>query len=250
MKFNRIEDMKKFIENNGFVSMDDLVNEYDVSLVTIRRDLKELEENGYIEKIYGGAIFKQEKSLISFNQRQIENSNYKKIICKNAAKEIQENDFIYIDSGTTVMWLFDYIDANISFTILTSNLRIINLANKFKNINVIVVGGMLDRDANCFIPSNKSEAFRNINITKAFMTTSGVSIEKGVTNKNLNEIEQKIIACQSSEKIYLLADQTKFNKYKLLTYLEIKNLNKIFTNKKPDKNYLDFCYENNIDIIY
>lgn len=250
MKFNRIENMKNYIQEKEFVPMDDLINKYDVSLVTIRRDLKELETSGYIEKIYGGVIFKQENSLISFNQRQVENSNLKKIICKNAAKEIHENDYIYIDSGSTVIWLFDYIDINMRFTILTSNLHIINLAKKFKNINVIVIGGVLDRDANCFIPNNKTEVFNRININKAFMTTSGVSIEKGVTNKNLNEIEQKTIACRSAEKIFLLADHTKFNKYKLLTYIEMGGLDKIFTDQKLSEKYINFCNEHNIELIY
>ncbi|MEJ7269545.1 DeoR/GlpR transcriptional regulator, partial [Staphylococcus epidermidis] len=77
---------------------------------------------------------------VDYNKRNIENSNSKKIIGELAANEIEANDIIYIDTGTTTIHLLDYVDKHLTFTIITNSLDILNKASQFKNVTLFIIG--------------------------------------------------------------------------------------------------------------
>ena len=167
MKTHRIKNVEEYILKNESVSLDKLCDVFKVSKNTIRRDIKELLEKGKIKKIYGGVTINQKK-LVPFEERNIKNHAEKKAAAEIAAAYINDGDIIFIDSGTTTMWLIDFLK-NKSITILTNNLSAIVSALPYPNLNIISLGGTLKRKTNSFVGNSTSLVLKDYNISKAFI---------------------------------------------------------------------------------
>ena len=242
MKTHRIKNVEEYILKNESVSLDKLCDVFKVSKNTIRRDIKELLEKGKIKKIYGGVTINQKK-LVPFEERNIKNHAEKKATAEIAAAYINDGDIIFIDSGTTTMWLIDYLK-NKNITILTNNLSAIVSALPYPNLNIISLGGTLKRKTNSFVGNSTSLVLKDYNISKAFMAATGISIARGATNSSVEEYELKKLIVEKSDEIFLLVDSSKFDSISLMTYSPLENLDYIITNKTPPKKYTDFFKKN------
>ncbi|MCP1226384.1 DeoR/GlpR family DNA-binding transcription regulator [Sebaldella sp. S0638] len=248
MKTHRIKNVEEYILKNESVSLDKLCDVFKVSKNTIRRDIKELLEKGKIKKIYGGVTINQKK-LVPFEERNIKNHAEKKAAAEIAAAYINDGDIIFIDSGTTTMWLIDYLKNKNNITILTNNLSAIISALPYPNLNIISLGGTLKRKTNSFVGNSTSLVLKDYNISKAFMAATGISIARGATNSSVEEYELKKLIVEKSDEIFLLVDSSKFDIISLMTYSPLENLNYIITNKTPPKKYTDFFRKNKINLL-
>ena len=247
MKTHRIKNVEEYILKNESVSLDKLCDVFKVSKNTIRRDIKELLEKGKIKKIYGGVTINQKK-LVPFEERNIKNHAEKKAAAEIAAAYINDGDIIFIDSGTTTMWLIDFLK-NKSITILTNNLSAIVSALPYPNLNVISLGGTLKRKTNSFVGNSTSLVLKDYNISKAFMAATGISIARGATNSSVEEYELKKLIVEKSDEIFLIVDSSKFDSISLMTYSPLENLDYIITDKTPPKKYTDFFRKNKINLL-
>lgn len=118
-------ELQNYVKKKGSVTLKELSNTFNVSLNTIRRDVNQLEENGYVKKVYGGVTSLQIQQLTPFNSRETKNSEYKVKIGEIAASYITDGDLIFIDSGTTTSQIFSHLNPNIQLTVLTNNLDVI-----------------------------------------------------------------------------------------------------------------------------
>jgi DeoR family myo-inositol catabolism operon transcriptional repressor len=246
MKLSRLVQIEQYIIKNETVTLDELCQAFGVSKNTIRRDINELEINGSIRKVYGGVTSAAKKTLIPFEQRNIKNKNEKIAIAKASASYVNDGDVIYIDSGTTVPNMVFFLKDK-SITILTCSLNAVVNALPFPNINVISLGGTLARKTNSFTGINLA-VFRNFNINKAFMATTGISITNGVTNSSPLEYEVKKTIVQKSNEVLLLADHSKLGVSSLMTYCSMDDIDIFITECKPSEEYLRFLEDSHTEI--
>lgn len=246
MEKDRISSMGNYIIEQGEVTTEELSKKFDVSIVTVRRDLKKLEKDNVIKKIYGGAKANSDK-LQTFIQRKRLNPDSKKHITSIAKDYIKEGDRIFIDSGTTVEHLLYELDQNIHLTVFTNNLAVMNAASQMPNVNLFIVGNFYNHISNSFTYWGKNSELYSFNLDKAFMCTSGLTIKDGLTNKNPIEQEIKDMVCKLADYIILLVDDSKVGKTSLMTYAQVKDIDAIVTNKKPSEEYIDYFNEYNIE---
>lgn len=252
MRAERIDSIIEFIYKNKNVTLDQICDNFNISKSTIRRDLSEILKDTNLKKTYGGITLKNKwgnkKYLTSFSERNIENADKKLAISKKAANIVEDNDIIFIDSGTTTFYMVDYLENVNNLTILTNNLEVIFRAVKYKNINLISLSGVLSRETLSFVGATSIPTIKNFNISKAFMATTGFSITNGVTNSSPLESDIKRTVISKSSKIILLADSSKFNSVSLMTYCNLEDIDILVTDKMPDKNISDYLYNNKISI--
>lgn len=249
MNNDRISNMGNYIINQGEVTTEELSEKFNVSIVTVRRDLKKLEEDNIITKIYGGAKAKSDK-LKTFEQRENLNKNEKAHIINLAKDLIKNGDRIFIDSGTTVENLLNDLDKDIQLTVFTNNLSVIKKTADMDNISLFVVGNYYNHTSNSFTYWGRSPALRDFNIDKAFMCTSGLTIKDGLTNKNPIEQEIKSMVCSIVDQIYLLVDDSKIGISSLMTYAKLEDVDTLVTNKRPSNEYIEFLDKNEINLKY
>ncbi len=249
MKSFRLRRMEQYILEKENVSMEDLCTEFDVSMNTVRLDVAELVKKGSIKKVYGGVCSNRQNSLVPFEERKMKNSEKKKAVCRAAADLIEDGDIIYIDSGTTVMYMTDYMDSHKNVTVLTNNLNVIMRAVPNENLQVICLPGILERKTNSFVSAETGKILERYNIKKAFFAATGVTESGEVTNSSSLEYEIKREAMRNSQHKYLLMDSGKYGRSALLTYAHIGDMEKVITDEYLNSGLKELCEKNNVELI-
>ena len=219
--------------------MSELENQFQVSMNTIRSDIRLLEKKGLVKKIYGGVEAGNNAEMTAFEYRTEKRSQDKSNIAETAAHYISDGNIIFIDSGTTTSPIIDYIDDKISITIITSNLVVINKALQKKNINVIALPGSLARKTLSFCDTTTPQYLERLNINKAFIATSAINSDGILTNASELECQVKRTAIRKSSYNILVADSSKFGTTSLLDVAQLSDFHIIIVDNKLEKKYRD-----------
>ena len=235
------------------VSVAELSKILSVSEVTIRADLTSLAEVDKVQRIHGGAQLLEERvrQEHSFQIRRDQNSDSKIKIGKYAAQFVDSLDSILLDSSSTVLAmakaLRDRNDLKETTVIPTGVWTAIELMS-CSNINVLMPSGYLRSISGSITGLPTSEFFENLNIQKAFLGAWGVSIEHGLTDSHLLEIELKKMIIKKAREVIILADGSKFSQNGLAAYSDLKNVSKIITDNNAPKNVIKKIKSFGIDV--
>lgn len=246
MKSFRLRRMEQYILEKENVSMEELCAEFDMSMNTVRMDVATLVKKGSVRKVYGGVCSNRQNSLVPFEERKMNNSEKKKLICRVAAGLVEDGDIIYVDSGTTTMYLTDYLEKQKNITVLTNNLNVIMRAVPYENIQVICLPGILERKTNSFVSAETGKILARYNIKKAFFAATGVTENGDVTNSSSLEYEIKREAMRNSEHKYLLLDSSKYGRSALLTYAHLDDMEKVITDEELNPGLKELCDRYNV----
>ncbi|MCM3585347.1 DeoR/GlpR family DNA-binding transcription regulator [Mesobacillus maritimus] len=249
LKEKRIKQIEDYVVQHKSVSLDELVEVFNVSKNTIRRDVQELVESGNLKKVYGGVAVKEPSKLESFQERKVRNQPGKTAIGRQAVEYVEEGDVIFIDSGTTTIEMFNFIKDKQNITIVTNNIEFIVHSLPYENLNIITIGGILERKTNSLGRPQNLDVIKTYNINKAFMATTGISLSNGVTNASPLETDIKQAIVQRSQQVYLLADHQKFGRYGLMTYCNLEEIDYLITDKTPEEEFQIFAKNNNVELV-
>lgn len=239
MRTQRIENIRAYILERKTVSLEDICAAFDISMSTLRRDLEEVLQGTNIKKIYGGVTVRPNHQVPAFQVRNVVNPAGKRAIAARAAQMIDENDVVFLDSGTTTLYLLDAIGAQKHVSVLTSHLEIMYRAAQMPNIELIALPGTFNRKTHSFMGSGAAEMLARYNISKAFLATSGISASNGVTNSSPVEAEIKSAAVRRSLQKILLTDHSKFDMVALMTYCALGDLDVLVTDGAPPAGLAD-----------
>ena len=236
MREKRIEVILEKLKDNGIISTLELTEELNVTEMTIRRDLKYMEDRKMLIRIHGGAKstgnIQQEKL---YHDRKVKYMNEKEYIAKIAAKLIQDNETIFISPGTTAEKIPEFIKAK-NVIIVTNSYSIIAKYSSL-DLEFIVTGGKLRKETEAIIPNYFIDSISKINVDKCFIGANGIS-ENKITISNYDEgLIQKMILDNAKEN-YLLIDSSKFGKEALYTFAKTDELTGRITDKKLDTEIL------------
>lgn len=222
----------QLLRERGYLTVDELSRELGVSQMTIRRDLKDLEQAGLINRYHGGASLKPERgdSEWPVMLRETENMEAKRAIGKAAASLVKDGDVVILDAGTTTLQVAHNLVQN-RLTVASNFLPILNYLAGRKNISLIAIGGTLYADNQCFIGPLAVNTLRSINANVAIMATSCLSLTKGLTNRNLAEAEVKRAMLEAADRAILAMDSSKMGRYTLASVGAIDVLDTLVTDE-------------------
>lgn len=250
MRTKRIDEIELYIREKKSVSLDTLCEVFNVSKNTIRRDIATLEQSGKIKKVYGGvtiADFPASKMLLPFSTRHQSLMQEKRLISQLAASHVCDHDTIFIDSGTTCHNIIDFITDK-ECTILTNSLQVSLKAIPYENLNVISLPGFLKRETLSFVDGNIAEYLKAYNITKVFMSCTGISIQNGLSNASPEEYLVKKSVIENSTIRFALADHSKFGNFSLMTFCPFEDIDHVLTDQLPGKEFCNFAKLHSIKI--
>ncbi len=222
------------------ISVAELTDLLKTSESTIRRDLNELDALGKLEKVHGGAIAKAESETLVFeNELSVKyqlNMEEKVSIARYAASLIQEDDFVYLDSGTTTEMMVDFL-VHKDVVYITNGLSIARklAANHFKTY---IVAGCVRRITEAVVGSEAEESLSKYHFTKGFFGTNGIAKE-GYTTPNIDEAKTKSYALHLCQESFMLADSSKFEKISPVCFGKLHEA-AIITTKLVNTNYHDY----------
>jgi DeoR family fructose operon transcriptional repressor len=183
-----------------------------VSEMTIRRDLAVLEEQGWVDRAHGGAVFKQNRRIDKFQyEKNIQiNLPEKQRIAKTAASLIEPHDVIYLGEGTTTPLVIRYADAEMPFKVFTNNYGAIPEIQD-KRLELILLGGSYNPATHTVAGPLTMETIRQVYATKVFLGADGISPAAGLTTPDLEmaTIERAMIR-HTRGQVIVMADHSKF----------------------------------------
>ena len=228
------------LDQEKYVEVLDLVRSLGVSAVTIRKDLKFLEDRGLLFRTHGGASLEDpyindrhvtEKEKISVEE--------KSGIALTAAKLIVENDTILIGSGTTVQALAKSIRPIGKLMAITSSLYVVLELIKFKEVDALQLGGYVRHSSASVVGSYALHILENVSCSKLFLGVDGIDLEYGLTTSNLEEAQLNKKMLASAQKTIVLADSSKFGKKSFARICALEQVDQIITDKGIAKTVLD-----------
>lgn len=254
MKSIRVDEIEKYIHIKKKVTLNELSKVFNVSINTIRRDIKYLLNKNSIKKVYGGVqslenLYSEDLYLKDYYNRKQNNINIKSSIAKKASTLIEDGDTIFVDSGTTTQSIIDNLSSNIKLKLVTNSLDVINKASVYPNVEIIVPGALFKVKTQSFVNFNsKFNIIDMLNIDKCFMAATSVSKNYGVMNATEYEYEIKQSVLKRSKNKILLVDNSKFDKTSFITYANIYDFNVLITNDCPLE-YKELLYKQSVELI-
>lgn len=238
------------LAKNGFIKVIDVAKELDVTPVTIRKDLKYLEEKKLLYRTHGSASpINPLTSDIDVQEKEKLRKDEKKRIAIEAAKLIEENDSIIIASGSTVHMFAEQIIPISHLTVVTASLKTALLLNAVNNIEVIQLGGTVRKNSFSVIGDYTSQFFEQITCSKLFLGVDGIDLEYGVTNSNIEEaiLNKKMI--EASLRTIILADSSKFGRRGFGKICNLDRIDVIITDSGISKTMAQSIEEMGIELI-
>ena len=232
MKRNRIEEIAELLDKRGKLTLEQLEDHFpNVSQMTLRRDLLQLEEEGKIIRVRSGAMSVKELQKVSgeaYTKKASTNTDEKIVIAQKAATLVDEGACVFIDGGTTALYLAKEL-SDVPCNIFTNGLAVATELAKKKNLNINLLGGILMKD-NLTTASSLSELyFRDTNFEIAIISTAAFTLENGFSCSSQAEADLLKLVLKKAKFVYMMLDSSKIGKVKPYTFARLEDVNVLIT---------------------
>ena len=225
-KFKIIEYVKK----NNVASVSQLSEEFNVHEATIRRDLSEIEKEGFLRRTHGGVVLAEGvNSEPSFTVRVTERVEEKQRIGAKAAEMVQEGEHIILDSGTTTLQIARHLVKRSNITVVTNDINVAAEFRDSKGIKVIVTGGILYPESFMLNGMFTNEVLKTLHVHKAFVATPAIHPKFGLTHFEEQLVPAKIGMIDAAQEVIVVADHYKIGGISLHTVAPSKKIHKLVT---------------------
>lgn len=238
------------LNKNGTIRVTEMAEKLNVTKVTIRKDLKALENKGLLYRVHGSASSVNPHAAdVNVNIKDQINSVAKHQIAIEAAKLIQENDSIMIGSGSTIHAFAEAIQPVQHLNVVTLSLKTAILLNEQDNIDVIQLGGKLNKNSMSVRGDYTVAGLQDLVCSKLFIGVDGIDPEYGITAATIEEAQltQKLMA--KSSKVIILADSSKFGKRGFGRICSIEDTDIIITDDSIPEQYISLIEGAGVDLI-
>ena len=218
------------LKSAGSITVQQLMDELNVSESTIRRDLTTLDANGQLTKVHGGALLRSGEYDTRDDEvmhRKEQNREAKEKIARYAAELIRPGDFVYLDAGTTTEWMIDSVTAKQAVFVTNAITHAKRLADR--GFMVYILGGEFKAVTEAIVGEEAVATVGKYNFTKGFWGTNGISIQRGFSTPELKEAMVKKKSMENCMECYVLADESKFGKISSVTFAPFERATVITT---------------------
>lgn len=250
MRTHRLHELEKYLVEHVTATIPELCALFDVSINTIRRDIRQLAGSGRLTKVYGGVVINPNDPTVPFTDRSLVAVQEKQVIGRLSAGLVSPGDTLYIDSGSTAAEMVPHLAGLANITVVSNSLIVQNRIVQLPGISFLAIGGMFSRKTLACSGPIAVAGLSDIRIHKAFMSATAVSIEAGATNNSLYEAEIKRTAIARAHDVILLADHTKFDHSAAICFWPLDRLQALITDRRPPERYVAYCQEHRIALHY
>lgn len=226
---SRLQSIVNRVDHLGSASVKDLAQQFGVAVETIRRDLRALEESGYIRRCHGGVMSLAEGDAgLAFGNRESENASAKKHIAEQALPHIKNGDVIMLDASSS-SWFLAQALPNLNITVVTNSLRItFELVSK-PAIKTLAIGGRYSEKYAAFLGAHAVSQVADFRADTFFFSCTGY--EPGIGAWESNELNASIkrMMHKSCKQSILLCDSSKFGKSSLIKLMEDDSITRVLS---------------------
>ena len=245
----RREHILSYVEEKGCANIEEMALRFDVSQMTIRRDIRTLEQEDKLRVTYGGAVSKSFlMEDIPYEKKNAVNIEEKKSIAHEALKHVREGQIILLDAGTSTMALAKQL-MRLKVTIITTDLKIALQLSDSTTAKVYTTGGNVSTITKSHTDVTALNFLDSINADVAFLATNSWSLENGVTTASTENYYIRRKMLDRANRKVLLADSSKYGASSMKTICKLEDLDCIITDSKFDEENMAAIRESGGNIV-
>lgn len=230
------------------VTAKDLAAEIGVSEATVRRDLKSLADDGQVELVYGGATLRR-PSDFSFHSKATRNIEAKQAIGRLAASLVEDQDHIFLDSGTTCFEMTSCLKRRRGLSVIANSARLA-MELDAPGLSVILVGGLYRPDRMDFVGPLAMSMLSQLRGYVCFIGADGLHMDFGPAAADIESASLYRQAVQNARKAVLLVDQSKFATPSLFKIVDWDRISLVVTDQPPEAAWSDFFRSRGIEVMH
>ncbi|GGE26057.1 DeoR/GlpR family DNA-binding transcription regulator [Streptococcus himalayensis] len=236
-KRERLAEITRMIHKKGTVRIAEIVDSLHVTDMTVRRDFAELEEQGVLTKIHGGARSNKAFQYREFShaEKYVHHKEEKQIIAEKAAQLIEEGDTIFLGPGTTIACLAEELQHK-KLTVITNCLPVFQILSQKKTdqFQVFLLGGEFRQITESFVGEITNTILDKMRFSKVFFSANGVK-ESDVMTSTLAEAYTQKLALKHAIEKYLLVDSSKIGKDDFTAFCDLRDLTAVVTDNSSNE---------------
>jgi DeoR/GlpR family transcriptional regulator of sugar metabolism len=239
MTLHRRAQIAKRVRQQGVVRVNELADVFQVSEVTIRNDLAQLEKEGQLIRDRGGAIMTGEvTTLAAVDQRAALSIEEKRRIGRAAAQLVAPGDTIILDAGTTVVEMVSHLAGIPSLTVVTNALNVAAEIGASTDARVILLGGALNRESSSTLGPLTLQYLDDLVVQKVFLGAQAVDLHVGITDASIEISQVKRAMIRAARQVILLADSSKWERRGFYKVVPLTSLHTVITDTELPR---DLC---------
>lgn len=226
----RLELIGSLVNASGRMRNVDIAAQTGVSEMTIRRDLEELEAQGVLIRVHGGAASSVSRSFEpGFAARSAQHVEAKRRIGAAAAALIRDGETLVIDAGTTTVHVAEALRADLRVRVLALSLHVADALADNPNVTLMIPGGEVRRHERSFVGGMVSATFEQLTFDTVVLTSGGVDVDAGVTEYEFDDAQTKRAALRSARRTILVADASKLGAVAFVKLCPVDQIDVIVT---------------------
>lgn len=238
----RQAEIMRIVNMHGAVSVQELVNYLDISESTVRRDLAALDEEGMLRRVHGGATSLKEgaydAAMEDLQDKYSLHIGEKRRIAQFAASLVRPGDFVYLDGGSTVEQMADFLVGSEASFVTNGLPTAQKLARS--GVKVYVLPGLVKGKTESVIGSEMRDMLSRYHFTKGFFGTNGLTPQEGCTTPDVEEAACKGAAVRQCRQAYVLADVSKFGQSANITFADLSQVTIVTAKGEEDMDYSSY----------
>jgi DeoR family transcriptional regulator, fructose operon transcriptional repressor len=229
--YERRQSLLELLRRQPGLRVPELAIALGVSDGTVRNDLNALDQQGRLMRVHGGAVLNQQDHFqnSSFLRRFQQNAAAKRAIARAAAVLVNDSDSILLDASSTAYYFAKELSERRLLRVLTNGFEVARELAQNSSNTVILIGGVVNNDSASVTGLLSEQIIADMHIQKAFLSCSGFSLERGMTEVHLAEAQLKRKAIESSQLLFALVDSSKFGKEDLTPFAHPEKISRLFT---------------------
>lgn len=256
LPYTRQQQILERLNKADCVKINQLAKDFNVSQMTIYRDIEQLEKSGEALRVYGGVKAVNKSAVSEAEERAVQNETIpvvlkpysdstieerfhheieaKKSIARMAASFVKDGDIIAIDPSTTTLHMCSYLQ-NRKIIVVTTSIHVALQFASSKSVDVIMIGGLLRKSALSVVGTLVPCVLGQLQINKCFLSSHAFTFDHGLTDRTMEECDAKRQIIKRSNEVYVLVDHTKLGKYAPFVVCDAKDMDVIITDAETHK---------------
>lgn len=228
----------KQVQRQGFVSIDELAAEFNVTPQTVRRDINELCEQGLLRRYHGGAGLPSSVENVAYTTRKVLRLEEKRRIGLLVARHIPDHASLFVNMGTTTEEVAKALRDHSGLRVITNNLNVAAMLCDNPSIEVIIAGGVVRPRDRGVTGEATIDFIQQFKVDVGIISSGGIDIDGALLDFDYREVRvsQAIMAC--SRKVWLVIDHSKFGRNALVRLGHISQIDALFTDRAPPENMI------------
>ncbi len=221
------------VRRHGFVSIEALAQQLEVTPQTIRRDINELCEDARLQRYHGGAGLPSSVENLSYSTRQVLCLEEKKRIAREVARHIPDHASLFINIGTTTEEVAKALLDHAGLRIITNNLNVAGIMSGKADFEVIVAGGVVRPRDRGIVGEATIDLIRQFKVDIGIIGISGIDDEGELLDFDYREVRVAQTIIEHSRQVFLAADHSKFGRSAMVRLGNLSQIDVLFTDRPP-----------------